>query len=266
MSTIINAINSFSAEAFKNNQRQAAAIATFSKKDGQTVPSLSKKKEEALSVLGINKAQYNSYASAVLAVYWDSIHLATYKGTDKEQKVRDFFYTDLAALVKAIMGDDYELTHIFTDNTMIRDFEEHCVAICRDFEAGESNYEVVAAQTGKFVKWIEHWFSANAAGAAMLSLAERDRRNNIRRFSIKVNKLTKTVAAGEEALAKADEAYQKAVHDKDAKPELVTRREKAVMNVKTELENNKAALEKAKEALAAYQAEKTEYSPNEIVL
>ena len=106
------------------------------------------------------------------------------------------------------MGDTFKVNDVFATFT-VEQFIEQSVGKVRAFTATTAGhgYDTEAESQTKFVKWVEAWFSANASGVAMLSMAERDRRASVRKLSSKVVRLTKSVENAEELKERFDSIF-----------------------------------------------------------
>ena len=166
--TILSAINFNATAAAEKNRTTGAAVALF-KKGGKEVNT----SEKALGrdcLKGITAEQYETYCKAVRAVYLDADLLARYAAdADSVQKIKTFYFNDLASLTTAIMGDTFKVNDVFATFT-VEQFIEQSVGKVRAFTATTAGhgYDTEAESQTKFVKWVEAWFSANASGVAML--------------------------------------------------------------------------------------------------
>ena len=240
--TILSAINFNATAAAEKNRTTGAAVALF-KKGGKEVNT----SEKALGrdcLKGITAEQYETYCKAVRAVYLDADLLARYAAdADSVQKIKTFYFNDLANLTTAIMGDTFKVN-------------EQSVGKVRAFTATTAGhgYDTEAESQTKFVKWVEAWFSANASGVAMLSMAERDRRASVRKLSSKVVRLTKSVENAEEVLSSAKKELDSLKNKKDTNAKTLEKKMKAVQGMEKDLADVKKSLESAQTKLADLQS------------
>lgn len=265
-SAILSAINANAVVARNNNKKEGAPVAMFSKKDGKTVPNTGKSATEKFTALGLSESVYVDYCKAVYSVYMDALHLVRYASDkNKAQTIKTVYFNDLAVLVKFIMGETFKVNDVFTTFT-VDEFIMQSVDKVREFSVSTvvDGYGAAPIALAKFVKWVEQWFSANASGVAMLSLAERDRLNAIRATTNKIARLNKTV---ENATSVLDDA-KKALDDakaKNASETTIAKREKAIIGAEKDLNDVKASLTKAEKRLAELKSQTTEYNAEECV-
>ena len=252
--TILSAINFNATAAAEKNRTTGAAVALF-KKGGKEVNT----SEKALGrdcLKGITAEQYETYCKAVRAVYLDADLLARYAAdADSVQKIKTFYFNDLASLTTAIMGDTFKVNDFFATFT-VEQFIEQSVGKVRAFTATTAGhgYDTEAESQTKFVKWVEAWFSANASGVAMLSMAERDRRASVRKLSSKVVRLTKSVENAEEVLSSAKKELDSLKNKKDTNAKTLEKKMKAVQGMEKDLADVKKSLESAQTKLADLQS------------
>ncbi len=248
--TILAAINFNNKVAAENNKKVAAAVALFTKnKSGSTVINEGKKTLERECLNGISVEQYKSYCKNVLDVYFDALHLARFHAdADKVKTIKSVYFTDLAELVKSIMGDSFKVNDVFVSFT-VEDFINQSVGIMRKFMAGVDGAEVAPEGLPTFVKWMESWFSVNASGVAMLSMAERDRRDSVRKLTSKVNRLNNTIKSAEDNIKTAKEELS-ALKTAKADAVMVAKKEKAITGMENDLAEVKKSLKTAEEKLA----------------
>lgn len=265
---ILNAINAAAIEGH-NNGKAAKAVASFTTSNGLMVIAKGKKKLETLAASGINETMYTDYCNNVKNLYFDVVHIENANGNAKdkaaakaaENKARDYFFTDLKELVSSIMDETYNPLDLFETGEAVRDFSEQCRAVLRKFTTGSTGYEVEAAKISAFVKWLEPAIATRASGVAMLSFAERDRRANLKKWTNKVSKTETSIEAKEgEVAAKQADIAKLTEKGKDTK-----RAEKALANIKAELEQLKVALDGAKAKVELYANMTTEYSADEML-
>lgn len=252
--TILSAINFNATAAAEKNRTTGAAVALF-KKGGKEVNT----SEKALGrdcLKGITAEQYETYCKAVRAVYLDADLLARYAAdADSVQKIKTFYFNDLTSLTTAIMGDTFKVNDVFATFT-VEQFIEQSVGKVRAFTATTAGhgYDTEAESQTKFVKWVEAWFSANASGVAMLTMAERDRRASVRKLSSKVVRLTKSVENAEEVLSSAKKELDSLKSKKDTNAKTLEKKMKAVQGMEKDLADVKKSLESAQTKLADLQS------------
>ena len=260
---ILNAINAAAIEGH-NNGKAAKAVASFTTSNGLMAVAKGKKKLETLAASGINEAMYTDYCNNVKSLYFDVVHIENArdnKDNITENKARDYFFADLKELVTSIMDETYNPLDLFETGEAVRDFSEQCLAVLRKFTTGSTGYEIEAAKIGAFVKWLEPAIATRASGVAMLSFAERDRRANLKKWTNKVSKTEASIEAKEgEVAAKEADIAKLTEKGKDTK-----RAEKALANIKAELEQLKVALDGAKAKVELYTNMTTEYSADEML-
>lgn len=260
---ILNAINAAAIEGH-NNGKAAKAVASFTTSNGLMAVAKGKKKLETLAASGINEAMYTDYCNNVKNLYFDVVHIENArdnKDNITENKARDYFFADLKELVTSIMDETYNPLDLFETGEAVRDFSEQCLAVLRKFTTGSTGYEIEAAKIGAFVKWLEPAIATRASGVAMLSFAERDRRANLKKWTNKVSKTEASIEAKEgEVAAKEADIAKLTEKGKDTK-----RAEKALANIKAELEQLKVALDGAKAKVELYTNMTTEYSADEML-
>ena len=129
--TILSAINFNATAAAEKNRTTGAAVALF-KKGGKEVNT----SEKALGrdcLKGITAEQYETYCKAVRAVYLDADLLARYAAdADSVQKIKTFYFNDLASLTTSIMGDTFKVNDVFATFT-VEQFIEQSVGKVRAF-------------------------------------------------------------------------------------------------------------------------------------
>lgn len=252
--TILNAINFNATMAAKNNRKAGTAIAMF-KKGGKEV-NTSEKVMARDCMKGITEEQYTAYCKAVRAVYLDADLMARYAAdADSIVKIKTFYFNDLASLTTAIMGDTFKVNDVFVTFS-VEEFMNQSVGKVRDFTATTAGhgYDSQAETQNNFVKWVEKWFSANASGVAMLSMAERDRRASVRKLSSKVVRLTKSVENAEEVLSSAKKELDSLKSKKDTNAKTLEKKMKAVQGMEKDLAEVKKSLESAQTKLADLQS------------
>ena len=153
------------------------------------------------------------------------------------------------------MGDTFKVNDVFATFT-VEQFIEQSVGKVRAFTATTAGhgYDTEAESQTKFVKWVEAWFSANASGVAMLSMAERDRRASVRKLSSKVVRLTKSVENAEEVLSSAKKELDSLKNKKDTNAKTLEKKMKAVQGMEKDLADVKKSLESAQTKLADLQS------------
>ena len=267
---ILNAINAAAIEGH-NNGKAAKPVASFTTSNGLMVIAKGKKKLGTLAASGINETMYTDYCNNVKNLYFDVVHIenannnvaqkTAAEAKAAENKARDYFFTDLKELVSSMMDDTYNPLDLFETGEAVRDFSEQCRAVLRKFTTGSTGYEVEAAKISAFVKWLEPAIATRASGVSMLSFAERDRRANLKKWMNKVSKTEVSIKAKEgEVAAKQADIAKLTEKGKDTK-----RAEKALANIKAELEQLKVALDGAKAKVELYTNMTTEYSADEML-
>ena len=250
--TILSAINFNATAASEKNRATGAAVALFKK--GGKDPNTSDKTMSRPCMKGITEEQYKAYCNAIHAVYMDANLLARYeKDADSIAKIKTFYFNDLATLVTSIMGETFRVNDVFVTYS-VEQFEEQTVAIIRKFTADADGYFVETESQTRFVKWVEQWFSANASGIAMIPLAERDRRANVRKTIVKIARLEKSIENAEEVLSSAKKELDTLKSKKDTNAKTLEKKMKAVQGMEKDLADVKKSLESAKTKLADLQS------------
>lgn len=266
ISAILSAINTNARIACNKNRKQGVPVASFAKKDGKTVVNTGKSATERYTALGLSESVYVDYCNAMYSVYMDALHLARYASDkDKVNTIKTVYFNDLAVLVKSVMGETFKVNDVFVTFT-VEQFIMQSVAVVREFSVSDSanGYDVVPVTLTKFVKWVEQWFSVNASGVAMLSLAERDRRNAMHATMNKIARLNKTIENATAVLDDAKKALDSA-KAKNASETTIAKREKAITGAEKDLNDVKASLAKAEKRLAELKDQTTDYSADETV-
>ena len=252
--TILSAINFNANKAAEKNRTTGAAVALF-KKGGKEV-NTSEKAMGRDCLRGITAEQYETYCKAVRAVYLDANLMARYKkDADSIAKIKTFYFNDLASLTTTIMGDTFKVNDVFV-NTTVDEFMTQSVDRVENRTATTEahGYDVESESQTKFIKWVEQWFSTNASGVAMLSMAERDRRASVRKLSSKVVRLTKSVENAEEVLSSAKKELDSLKSKKDTNAKTLEKKMKAVQGMEKDLAEVKKSLEFAQTKLADLQS------------
>lgn len=247
--TILSAINFNASVAAQKNRTQGVAVATF-KKGGKEV-NTSDKTMARDCMKGITVEQYETYCKAIRAVYLDADLLARYaKDADSVKKIKTFYFNDLATLTTSIMGDTFKVNDVFVTYS-VEQFIEQTVAIIRKFSSTtENGYEVEPESQTRFVKWVEAWFSANASGVSMLSMAERDRRASVRKLTSKIARLEKNIENAEEVLSTAKKELENLQKKDNTNEKTLEKKMKAVQGMEKDLADVKKSLKNAQEKLS----------------
>ena len=244
---IMSAINAYAAEAAKNNRKMGKALATFSNKDGVFTPTCGKNKEAELSAMGLDKNAYLAYANTVKGIYFDVVHMINADSQETVEKVRKYLYADTSDFCALIAGEGTKMSDILHFNEFIM----ACHSRIRDFRAASDGYDVEALRISAFVRWLEAYTSAQLAGKAMLSFAERDRRRDLAKWSARVVKLEKSLSDWNEKLDAMDTS--------DASDENI----KAIAAVKASIEEVKTSLEQARAKKEEAEKRPTDYTDAE---
>ena len=259
--TILSAINFNATAAVEKNRTTGVAVALFKK--GGKEPNTSDKTMNRPCMKGITVEQYKAYCNAIHAVYMDANLLARYeKDADSIAKIKTFYFNDLATLTTSIMGETFRVNDVFATYS-VEQFVEQTVAIIRKFTADADGYFVETESQTRFVKWVEQWFSANASGIAMIPLAERDRRANVRRTLAKIARLEKSIENAEEVLSTAKKELADLQSKKDTNVKTLEKKMKAVQGMEKDLADVKKSLANAQSKLSEISTRIDDFSAEE---
>lgn len=245
---IMSAINAYAKTAAENNRKMGKALATFSNKDGVFTPTCGKAKEAELSAMGLDKNAYIDYANTIKNIYFAAVHIVNAgKDAATVEKIRAHMHADTAHFCDIIAGNGTKMNDILNFN----EFVNACVSRVVDFRASADGYDAEALRISAFVRWLEAYTSFTLSGKAMLSFAERDRRRDLAKWSTRVDKLEKSLAAWTEKLDTMDTS--------DASDENV----KAIAAAKASIEEVKSSLEQARAKKEEAEKRPTDYTEAE---